>query len=99
MAQKTIQDYIREYITPGLITIFGWYMSTTITEVKTDVKALLETRATHTEQLRTIESRMDKVERKVFGFSLIAVSFYKVLNIVYEKPRQLEYRNGSFDYV
>ena len=98
MAQKTIQDYIREYITPALVAAFGWYMSATITEVKTDVKALLETRATHTEQLRTIEHRLERLEKSAFGMSSIMISLYKVAHIIYEKPKQLQYRDGTFYY-
>jgi hypothetical protein len=98
VATKTVQDYLREYITPALVAAFGWYMSATITEVKTDVKQLLETRATHTEQLRTIEHRLERLEKSAFGMSSIMISLYKVAQIVYEKPKQLLYRDGNFYY-
>jgi len=98
VATKTVQDYLREYITPALVAVFGWYMSATITEVKTDVKQLLETRATHTEQLRTIEHRLERLEKSAFGMSSIMISLYKVAQFVYEKPKRLQYRDGNFFY-
>jgi hypothetical protein len=98
MAQKTVQDYIREYITPALVAVFGWYLSATITEVRSDVKSLLESKATHTEQLRTIENRLERLEKDRFGISSILISLYKVAHFVYDKPKQLQYRDGEFYY-
>jgi len=98
MAVRTVQDYLREYITPALVAAFGWYMSSTISEVRSDVKQLLETRATHTEQLRTIEHRLERLEKSAFGMSSIMISLYKVAQIIYEKPKQLQYRDGNFFY-
>lgn len=88
MAQKTIPDYIREYISPILITIVGFYTAMTLNEIKLDIKSLLETKAAHSEQIRALE-------RKVFGQIFIQIHG---LDFIFDKTKVLKYEDGQFYY-
>ena len=89
MAQRTPIDYIREFISPILIAIIGYYSMTTLNEIRSDVKTLLETSAKHTEQIRSLE-------RKVFG--MVSID-YNYLKIIFDKNKTLKYQDGVFDYM
>jgi hypothetical protein len=89
MAQRTPIDYIREFISPILIAIIGYYSMTTLNEIRSDVKTLLETSAKHTEQIRSLE-------RKVFG--MVSID-YNYLKIIFDKNKTLKYKDGVFDYM
>jgi hypothetical protein len=89
MAQRTPIDYIREFISPILIAIIGYYSMTTLNEIRSDVKTLLETSAKHTEQIRSLE-------RKVFGMVSIE---YNYLKIIFDKNKTLKYQDGVFYYM
>lgn len=88
MAQKSVQDYIREFLSPILITIVGYYTISTLNEIKSDIKTLLETKAVHTEQLRALE-------RKVFALYSIQI---RGLDFIFDKTKTLKYDGGVFYY-
>lgn len=60
MAQ--IEDRIKAWLTPGLISIFGVITWSLVTEIRSDVKALLSANARTEVRLDNLEKRMDKIE-------------------------------------
>lgn len=60
MAQ--IEEKIKAWLTPGLISIFGVITWSLVTEIRSDVKALLSANARTEVRLDNLEKRMDKME-------------------------------------
>lgn len=97
MAQRTTLDEIRAYIMPLTVAAFGWYMTSLISEVRSDVKLLLETKAVHGEQIEQFRHRIDKLEGKVFSMNVTAVLPH-FLQFVFDKTKTLHFNNGAFYY-
>jgi hypothetical protein len=56
---------IKEYITPGLITILGVMLWAELSELKTDVKTLLARDAASTMKIDMLEKEIDRVRQQV----------------------------------
>ena len=60
-----VKNEIKAWITPGLITVF-WVVSwASVTEIKQDIKKLLESKAQLDVIIPTMEKRIDNVESRV----------------------------------
>ena len=88
----------KDYVILSAVAFFGWYSTSLITEVRTDVKLLLETRAIHIEHINEIESevhdikeRLIRLEKLHFKLHFKALSVFEVL---FDKPKTLTYDNN-----
>lgn len=97
MAQRTTIDEIRAYVMPLTAAAFGWYMTSMISEVRSDVKLLLESKAIHGEQIEQYRRRLDKLESRVFGIGPISLVPH-FMQFVFDKTKMLQYKNGEFYY-
>lgn len=95
MAQRTTLDELRAYIMPLTIASFGWYMTSLINEIKSDVKLLLETKAIHGEQIEQYRRRIDKLEGKVFSMNVYLPNY---MRFIFDKTKTLHFHNGEFYY-
>ena len=66
MANTVVENKIRAYLTPGLITCFGIVSWTLIDEIRTDVKSLLAANAEVQVKIQNLEKRMDGLENVVY---------------------------------
>lgn len=66
MANTVVENKIRAYLTPGLITCFGVISWTLIDEIRTDVKSLLAANAEVQVKIQNLEKRMDGLENVVY---------------------------------
>lgn len=48
---------------PLLVAAVGWFMSSTLTEIKQDVKLLLEANATLKEKVHQLETKLETLDR------------------------------------
>lgn len=62
MANSTTEEKIKAYFTPILITCFGVISWSVITEIRSDVKALLTANAQMGVRVGELERRMSNVE-------------------------------------
>lgn len=56
---------VKEYITPGLITILGVMLWAELSELKTDVKTLLARDAASSMKIDMLEKEIDRVRQQV----------------------------------
>lgn len=88
MATRTPMDEVRAWITPALSSVLSIICISMVHEIRNDVKQLLETRATHNEQIKTMNIRLERMESKVFGIS--SASLLLLLGgLSCEKPKKL----------
>jgi hypothetical protein len=66
MANTVVENKIKAYLTPGLITCFGVVSWTLIDEIRTDVKSLLAANAEVQVKIQNLEKRMDGLENVVY---------------------------------
>ena len=99
MEQRTVLDYIREWLMPIVVAAFGWYMSYMIAEMRADVKTLLDSKAHQIEQLRALEravfGKVSEPEDQAFN-DKIKRDFY---SIIFDKNKVLKYENETFIYI
>lgn len=62
-----VEEKIKAWLTPGLITCFGVISWNLITEIRSDVKALLESNAQVQVRIQNLEKRMDGLEQQVYS--------------------------------
>lgn len=99
MAQRTTLDYIREWLMPIVVAAFGWYMSSLISEIRGDVKTLLDSRAHQIEQIRALErATFGKVSEPDEDFSY---NYKHDCNnpFLFDKAKTLHYENKKFIYL
>ena len=87
-----------KYIIGITIACFGWFISTTLTEIKTDIKILLEDKAAKTEQIRSLErATFGKViELKDNAYN--GKQKHHFYNMIFDKTKTLHYKNKEFIY-
>lgn len=81
---NTVEDRIKAWLTPGLITCFGMISWGTINEIRSDVKALLESNAQVKVEIQNLKERIGGVEAIVYSQRL----FTKPDEIEVPKPRK-----------
>ncbi len=77
---------VKEYITPGLITILGVMLWAELSELKNDVKTLLARDAASTMKIDMLEKEIDRVRQQVcndtkpLGYNTpISLPWYKMI--------------------
>lgn len=90
MAQRTAMDEFRAWLTPVLIGVVGYLLNNGINDLKDEINKLKEMSGTH-------ESRIQRVEFKVFGISYSG-AYLHPLQFIYDKTKTLHYREGVFYY-
>lgn len=96
--QRTPLDYIREWLMPIVVAAFGWYMSSLISEIRGDVKTLLDTKAHQIEQIRSLERAIfgkTSEPDEDFSYNYTHKEFNQFL---FDKAKTLQYENGKFIY-
>lgn len=68
-----IEDRIKAWLTPGLITCFGVASWNIISEIRSDVKALLEANAATQVKIQNLEKRLDNMEDVIYTDRLAAI--------------------------
>ena len=69
----SVEDRIKSWLTPGLITCFGMVSWSLITEIRSDVKTLLEANAQVQIKIQNLEKRMDGVEDIIYSQRMFAI--------------------------
>jgi hypothetical protein len=69
---ETFESKIKAWLTPGLITCFGILSWNLISEIRTDVKALLASNAQVQVKIENLERRLDGVENVIYSQRLFA---------------------------
>lgn len=62
-----VESRIKAYLTPILITCFGAISWSLISEIRTDIKALLEANAQTQVKIQQLEKRLDGVETILYS--------------------------------
>jgi hypothetical protein len=70
---STFDDKIKAWLTPGLITCFGFLSWSLITEIRADVKVLLESNAQVKTKVENLEKRMDGLESVFYNHNVLAL--------------------------
>ena len=87
-----------KYIIGVVLTCFGWFISTTLTEIKADIKILLEDKAAKTEQIRSLEratfGKVTESEDNAYNDEQKRHFF----NMIFDKTKTLQYKNQEFIY-
>jgi hypothetical protein len=73
MANVSVEDRIKSWLTPGLISCFGILSWNLITEIRSDVKSLLESNAQVQVRIQNLEKRMDGLEAQFYPQRMFAV--------------------------
>lgn len=68
-----VESRIKAYLTPILITCFGAISWSLISEIRTDVKLLLEANAQTQVKIQQIEKRLDGVESIFYSQRMFAL--------------------------
>ena len=87
-----------KYIIGITVACLGWFIASTLTEIKADIKVLLDAKAIQSEQIRALErATFGKVsEPKDFAYNgKQKLQFY---NMVFDKTKVLKYENEHFIY-
>ena len=66
-------EKVKAWITPILMTCFGMIMWSLISEIRTDVKALLAANAEVQIRIQNLERRMDGVEDVIYSQRVFAI--------------------------
>lgn len=72
MAVSSVEK-VKAWITPTLMTCFGMLMWSLISEIRTDVKALLAANAEVQIRIQNLERRMDGVEDVIYSQRMYAI--------------------------
>lgn len=91
--ERTFKDSFYTLIGPLLLAIVGWYASSTLQEIKQDVKLLLEDRATMKEQIIQLERRIKALENANTTRQPVELS------TIFDKPKTLVLTEQGFQYV
>lgn len=87
-----------KYIIGIALTCFGWFISTTLTEIKSDIKILLEDKAAKTEQIRALErAAFGKITAEI-DMSFSSNQNPHFYNMIFDKTKTLKYENEHFIY-
>lgn len=70
---STFDERIKAWLTPGLITCFGVLSWNLITEIRADVKILLESNAQVRTKIEGLEKRMDGIESIIYNHNVLAI--------------------------
>lgn len=73
MANVPVDQKIKAWLTPGLITCFGVLSWNLINEVRSDVKSLLESNAQVQVRIQNLEKRLDGVENVIYSQRTFAI--------------------------
>jgi hypothetical protein len=93
--QRTVLDYIREWIMPAI----GIFLSALILEMRSDIKVLLDSRAHQIEQIRALErATFGKVTKPDEDFSLNYCKKHEY-ELFFDKTKQLHYTKKKFIYI
>ena len=68
-----VESRIKAYLTPILITCFGAISWSLISEIRSDVKLLLEANAQTQVKIQQLEKRLDGVEHVLYSQRLFAL--------------------------
>jgi hypothetical protein len=68
-----VESRIKAYLTPILITCFGAISWSLISEIRTDVKLLLEANAQTQVKIQQLEKRLDGVENVLYSQRMFAL--------------------------
>lgn len=95
MAQEThtTKEAVFVYFGPILLAVVGWFMAHTLTEVKNDVKTLLETNATLKEKVHQLEIKIEAMEKKCL------IPRESVSDVLVDKQKTLVMTKFGFKYV
>lgn len=69
----SVEERIKAWITPSLITCFGIISWNLINEIRSDVKALLEANAGTQVKIQNLEKRIDGIETLIYSQQIIAI--------------------------
>lgn len=78
-------DKVKAWLTPGLISVFGLVSWALISEIRSDIKLLLNNDAQTRVKVENLEKRMDKAEAVIYGERLFAT---KPEEIELPKPKK-----------
>lgn len=73
MSNVPVETRVKAWLTPTLITCFGVISWNLITEIRSDVKLLLEANAQVQIRIENLERRMDGLESVVFAQRVFAI--------------------------
>jgi hypothetical protein len=88
--KPTVIEQLTLWITPGLVSILGLFVWTSVNEIRSDVKELLGQSAEYRVKIASNEARITKLEQQVWEMNRVkaplSVGIPAALQVVATKP-------------
>jgi hypothetical protein len=65
-SEKLFINKVKVWLFPSLITVLGWFLVTSITEMKSDIKTLLTQSSSDKATIQALTKQVDMLNQKVF---------------------------------
>jgi hypothetical protein len=66
-SEKLFINKVKVWLFPSLITVLGWFLVTSITEMKSDIKTLLTQSSSDKATIEALTKQVDLLNQKVFS--------------------------------
>jgi hypothetical protein len=91
--KTSVVDQVKIWVTPGLVSVVGLLMWSTITEIKQDVKTLLKQTAEDHVKIESLQFKVERIETKLWELHQNRVANNAVTpasQMFYLKPKALQ---------
>jgi hypothetical protein len=65
--ESKMLDMIKIWLFPSLISVLGWFLITSVNEMKSDIKKLLAQASADQVQIENLQKQVDALNHKTFG--------------------------------
>lgn len=97
---NSFEERLKSWLAPILMVIVGWYTSTTINEIKADVKILLQHDISNTERTKYLEIELKTLrEQKTKVTSYNTIPPIKLFRYDGDKTKMLVYDTSKHTYL
>ena len=67
--ESKMLDMVKIWLFPSLISVLGWFLITSVNEMKSDIKKLLAQASADQVQIKYLQKEVDALNHKTFGMS------------------------------
>jgi hypothetical protein len=67
--ESKMLDMVKIWLFPSLISVLGWFLITSVNEMKSDIKKLLAQASADQIQIEFLQKEVDALNHKTFGMS------------------------------
>ena len=88
MPPRPVADEIRKWISPVLIAVLGMYGNSQLNRldsIENKIDLLMDSKAGHIEKLKSFDQRLERLEHKVFQFTMAGL-FFQITGVICELP-------------